>query len=190
MTDKQVLVPEAPDPGLGIDERQLRAMQNRLRELTFLHEIGRVVGATLDLEGVLQALLAQVQDYFQVEAASVALWHEETGELVFRAAVGKVAEKVVGLRLAPGQGVAGWVVETGRPALVPEARVDGRFDPGVDEQTGLRTREILAVPLKIEGRSAGVIEVLNPAAGVFDGDAQQLPIRLAPQFVTSSYTSA
>ena len=181
MTDKQVLVPEAPDPGLGIDERQLLAMQSRLCDLTFLHEIGRVVGATLDLESVLQALLAQVQDYFQVEAASVALWHEETGELVFRAAVGKVAEKVVGLRLAPGQGVAGWVVETGRPALVPEARVDGRFYPGVDEQTGLRTREILAVPLEIEGRSAGVIEALNPAAGAFDGDAQRLLLAVADQ---------
>jgi len=181
MTDKQILVPEAPDPGLGIDERQLLAMQSRLRDLTFLHEIGRVVGATLDLEGVLQAFLAQVQDYFQVEAASVALWHEETGELVFRAAVGKVAEKVVGLRLAPGQGVAGWVVETGRPALVPDPCADGRFYPGVDEQTGLRTRGILAVPLKIEGRCVGVIEVLNPAVGAFDGDAQRLLLAVADQ---------
>jgi PAS domain S-box-containing protein len=64
---------------------------------------------------------------------------------------------------------------------VPDPRADGRFYPGVDEQTGLRTRQILAVPLTIEGRSVGVIEVLNPATGAFDGDGQRLLLAVADQ---------
>jgi NtrC-family two-component system sensor histidine kinase KinB len=123
--------------------------------------------------------MAQVRDYFQVEAASVALLDEETGDLVFRVAVGGAAEEVVGLHLAPGHGIAGWVIQTGRSALVPEASVDERFYPGVDERTGWRTRALLAVPVKVEEHTIGVIEALNPAGSNFDEDAQRLLLAVA-----------
>ena len=178
-TESRFPARKAPDPGWELDERQFKAMQKRLRELTFLHETSQLVGATLDLDSVLRSLMTQVRDYFQVEAASFALLDEETGELVFRVAVGEAAEQVTGLRLAPGLGIAGWVVQTGRPAVVPDARSDERFYPGVDEKTGVRTRALLAVPVKIETDSIGVIEVLNPASGAFDQDAQRLLLAVA-----------
>jgi NtrC-family two-component system sensor histidine kinase KinB len=181
MTDTKSQVPaqRARDSGLELDKRQIEGMRKRLRELTFLHETSQLVSATLDLDSVLRSLMAQVRDYFQVEAASVALLDEETGGLVFRVAVGEGHEEVVGLRLAPGQGVAGWVVRTGRSAVVPAARSDERFYPGVDQRTGLCTRALLAVPVHIEGRTIGVIEVLNPAGGTFDGDAQRVLLAVA-----------
>nr|HID12923.1 GAF domain-containing protein [Anaerolineae bacterium] len=171
--------PKVQSPNREPDERRIDAMRKRLRELTFLHETSQVLTATLDLDSVLQSLMAQVRDYFQVEAASVALLDEETGELVFRVAVGEAANEVVGLRLAPGQGVAGWVVRTGKPTLVPVAHADARFYRGIDEKTGFYTRTMLAVPIKVEGRTIGVIEALNPAAGIFDEDAQRLLLAVA-----------
>ena len=179
-TESRFPLQEAPDPGWEPpDERQLEGMQKRLLELTFLHETSQLVSATLDLDSVLQSLMTQVRDYFQVEAASVAFLDEETGELAFRVAVGVATEQVVGLRLAPGLGIAGWVVRTGRSAVVPDACSDERFYPGVDERTGVRTRALLAVPVKIEGQTIGVIEVLNPAKGAFDRDAQRLLLAVA-----------
>jgi NtrC-family two-component system sensor histidine kinase KinB len=163
----------------GRDGRQVEAMRKRLRELAFLHETSQVLTATLDLDSVLHALMAQVQDYFQVEAVSVALLDEETGHLVFRVAVGVAAQEVVGLRLAPGQGVAGWVVESGEPVLVPATDTDDRFYDGVDRKTGFRTHAVLAAPIKVEDRAIGVIEALNPAAGAFDEDAQRLLLAVA-----------
>jgi NtrC-family two-component system sensor histidine kinase KinB len=161
------------------DECQIDSMRTQLRELTFLHETSQVLTATLDLESVLQSLMSQVRDYFQVEAASVALLDDETGELVFRVAVGEAADEALGLRLTVGQGVAGWVVETGQPALVPTAHSDSRFYSGIDDRTDFYTRTMLAVPIKIEGRALGVIEALNPAAGTFDDDAQRLLLAVA-----------
>lgn len=166
--------PTSPNSSLAECESQVDAVQKQLRELTFLHRTSQVLTATLDLDSVLRSLMAQVRDYFQVEATSVALRDEETGELVFRVAVGEAAEEMIGLRLAPGQGVAGWVVETGEPALVPVARADARFYAGVDEKTSFHTRTLLAVPIKLEGHTIGVIEMLNPVAGAFDEDAQRL----------------
>jgi len=149
------------------------AVHKRLRELMFLHETSQVLTATLDLDSVLRSLLSQVRDYFQVDAASVALLDEKTGELVFRVAVGKAAKDVMGLRLPLGQGIAGWVVQTGKPALVPAANSDERFYSGVDEDTDFHTQTMLAVPIEVEGRTIGVIEAINPAAGSFDEDAQR-----------------
>ena len=170
-----VLADEQP----GALDEQFNAMQKRLRELTFLHETSRVLTSTLDVDGVLRSLMAQVREYFQVDATSVALLEDETGSLVFRVAVGEAAESVIGLRMAPGQGIAGWVVQAGEPVLVTKAHADRRFYAGVDEKTGFHTDTILAVPIKADGRTIGVIEVLNPASGAFGEDAQHLLLSVA-----------
>ncbi len=160
-------------------ESRISNLEYQIRELAFLHETSQVLTATLDLDSVLRSLMAQVRDYFQVDAASVALLDEETGELVFRVAVGEAAEGVVGMKLTSRQGVAGWVMRTGEPALVPDAYSDERFHSIVDYRTGFRTRTLLVVPIKVEGRAIGVVEVINPAAGAFKDDAQRLLLSVA-----------
>jgi NtrC-family two-component system sensor histidine kinase KinB len=162
-----------------LENHQVAAMQKRLREMTFLHETSRVLAATLDLEGVLRSLMSQVRDYFQVDATSVALLDEEVGDLVFRVAVGEAAEDMIGLRMPLDQGIVGWVARSGESLLVPETQVDERFYSGVDDKTGFDTRAILAVPIKTNDRTIGVIEVLNPADGGFDEDAQRVLLSVA-----------
>ncbi|MBU0704839.1 MAG: GAF domain-containing protein [Chloroflexi bacterium] len=161
------------------DGSRISNLESQIRELTFLHETSRVLTATLDPDSVLRSLMTQVRDYFQVEAASVALLDEKTGKLVFRVAVGEAAKAVVGMNLASDQGVAGWVIQTGEPALVPDAHADERFYSVVDDSTDFRARAMLVVPIKVEGRVIGVTEALNPAAGVFDDDAQRLLLSVA-----------
>jgi signal transduction histidine kinase len=77
---------------------------------------------------------------------------------------------MVNLYLEPGQGVAGWVARTGESAVVPNAPDDPRFFPGIDEQTGFRTRSLLTVPLQVRDTIIGVLEVVNKQRGVFDAD--------------------
>ena len=158
---------------------EISNLKSQIRELTFLHETSQVLTATLDLDDVLRSLMTQVRDYFQVEAASVALLEEETGDAVFRIAVGKAAEDVVGLRMGPGEGVVGWVIQTGQLELVPIAHDDDRFYTGIDDTTDFHARAMLAIPIKVEGQTIGVIEVLNPAAGAFDTDARRLLLAVA-----------
>jgi NtrC-family two-component system sensor histidine kinase KinB len=154
-------------------------LEAQIRELTFLHETSQVLTATLDLDDILRSLMTQVRDYFGVDAASVALLDEDTQDLVFRVAVGRASDEVVGFRIRPGQGIVGWVVQTGQPALVPVVEEDERFYAGVDRRTSFRTQALLAVPVKVEGQSIGVIEVLNPAGGDFDKDAERLLLAVA-----------
>ncbi len=160
-------------------EDRVDALESRIRELAFLHETSQVLTATLDLDDVLRSLMSQVRDYFGVEAASVALLEEETGSLVFCVAVGKASKEVVGLRLRPDEGVAGWVIQTGESTLVPAAHSDERFNTTIDDTTDFHTHALLAVPIKVNERAIGVIEALNPATGTFDRDAQRLLLAVA-----------
>ncbi|HEY72209.1 MAG: hypothetical protein B6I35_00970 [Anaerolineaceae bacterium 4572_32.2] len=160
-------------------ESQISNLKSQIRELAFLHETSQVLTATLDLDSVLRSLMAQVRDYFRVDAASVALLDEETEELVFRIAVGAASDAVVGMRLASKQGIAGWVIQAGEPALVPDAHTDTRFYSGVDDSTGFRVSTMLVVPIKVEDRVIGVVEAINPALGAFDKDAQRLLLSVA-----------
>jgi NtrC-family two-component system sensor histidine kinase KinB len=156
-----------------------RETDQRLRELAFLHETGQAITSTLNLERILQLLLERVRALLLVDAVSVALIDEQTGELVFEAASGEGAVGVLGVRLKPGQGIAGWVAETGKPLVVHDVLKDSRFFAEVDKQTGMTTQAILCVPIVLKGHVVGVIEALNPGQVPFDKQTMELLNALA-----------
>jgi signal transduction histidine kinase len=86
---------------------------------------------------------------------------------------------LLGLQLPLGQGIAGWVVENGKSALVPNVREDTRFFSGVDEQADFHTVSLIAVPLRVRGKVIGVLEVVNKLAGNFDAENLALVETLA-----------
>jgi signal transduction histidine kinase/putative methionine-R-sulfoxide reductase with GAF domain len=74
------------------------------------------------------------------------------------------------VRLRPGQGIAGWVAQTGESTVVSNASDDARFFSGVDEQTGLHTASLLTVPLQVHGEVIGALEMMNKLEGDFNAD--------------------
>ena len=49
--------------------------------------------------------------------------------------------------------------------LVADAYEDSRFDPTADKKTGFRTRSVMCVPLRAQGKDLGVLQVLNKHDG-------------------------
>ncbi|MGQ9466207.1 MAG: GAF domain-containing protein [Anaerolineae bacterium] len=157
----------------------LRQTQRQLEEVAFLHRTGQALAASLEMEEVLRSLLESVREHFNVEAVSVALVDEQTRELVFRVAIGAAADRVVGVRLKPGQGIAGWVTQSGLPIFVPSVDQDPRWYPGVDQETGFRTRSLVAVPIRLGEEVLGVVEVINPVGRVWDERGMRLLLNVA-----------
>ncbi len=155
-------------------ERLAQETNKRLRELSFLNETGQAITSTLNLDRVLHMLLERVRDLLQVDAVSIALKDEHTGELIFEAASGEGAAGVLGAQLKPGQGIAGWVAETGKPLIVPDVYKDTRFFPDIDKKTGMTTQAILCVPIILKGQVVGIIEALNPDKAAFNQHAIKL----------------
>jgi K+-sensing histidine kinase KdpD len=162
-------------------EQAERALRQRNRELALLNRIGQELSATLDWREVIHQLLQAVTDVVSAEGASVWMWDEQqTGGLVCRDAFRREhSVALVGLRLEPGQGVAGWVAQTGESAIVPCAPEDPRFFPGIDELTGLHTISLLTVPLRVRDKVIGVLEAVNKLVGAFGVEDRALVETLA-----------
>jgi len=145
----------------------------RETELQFLLEVIRSVSGGETGAAPLQRLVELVRARWEAEAVSIARV-EPGGAVTFCAAGGGSAEQIIGLRLASGTGVVGWVATHGEPLWIPDVTVDARFYPSIDRRTGFNTRSILAVPLLSDGAVSGVLEFINPAAGDDVGDYSDL----------------
>ena len=66
--------------------------------------------------------------------------------------------------------MAGWVVQHGESVNLADLRADSRHYAGVDQETGLPLRSMLAVPLRGRLGTLGVVEVANLQVGQFKAE--------------------
>jgi transcriptional regulator with GAF, ATPase, and Fis domain len=128
-------------------------------------EAGAAFTAYLDLDDALRRVLPHAAESAAAEASSVLLHDPETHELVVVAASGPAGESMRGRRFADTSGVAGTVLRSDQPCLVPDARHPLEELDAVDRVTGCAVRSVLAVPLKVADRTLGVVEAVNKAGG-------------------------
>jgi Nif-specific regulatory protein len=127
--------------------------------LASLIEINQLLMSTVEPDDLLRIILESAIQLFAVEACSIGLIDDNARQLSFAFSLG--GAKVEEFRIAIGQGIAGWVAETGEAVISNDVSRDRRFFQGVDRQTGFRTKSVLCAPLKQKNQIIGVIEALN-----------------------------
>jgi PAS domain S-box-containing protein len=155
------------------------ALHRRNRELELLNRASRVFISSFDLDQVLAVVLEDARDLLGVAACSAWLIDTETGELVCRQATGPRSEIVRGWRLAPGQGIVGWVAHSGEALIVADTQTEERHFNGVARQIELEIRSLVSVPLKARADVIGVLQVVHTTAGRFSTADQMLLESLA-----------
>jgi NtrC-family two-component system sensor histidine kinase KinB len=140
--------------------------QRRIESMGALTETARVITASLDLNEVLQRITDRTMESLEVKAASLALVDKENGGIVFRVASGIGADQVIGMRLEPGQGIAGWVLQNDEAVFTSDVQADPRFFPEVDHKLGFESRVIACVPIRVQGETIGILEAINPRRGM------------------------
>lgn len=110
---------------------------------------------------LLQSVVDAAATLFEAEAASIAIFERDPERLEFRVAAGQQGGGVVGLTVAPTQGVVGYVFSTGQPIALSDVTTDPRFDRETAQRTGYVPRSIAAVPLVDDASSVGVLQVLD-----------------------------
>ncbi len=154
--------------------RSEQALRRRNQELAALIEINRMVTSSLNLDEVLKATIRGIREILQVEAGSLVLVDEEADRLVFRTTFSPEQGWVSGRTIQPGEGIVGYVVQTGEPQLVNNVERDPHFSAEADEEVGIVARAILCVPLRIRERVIGAVEVINKLGGEFTGEDLEL----------------
>ena len=156
-----------------------QALRRRNQELAALIEMNRVVTSSLDLDEVLEATMRGIREILQVEAGSLLLVDEETGNLVFQRTSAGEEGGFAGRAVRPGEGIIGHVVQSGKPMLVNDVERDPHFLASVDEEAGFSPRAILCVPLTIYDRVIGAIKVTNKLDGAFTEQDTELLLAMA-----------
>lgn len=160
--------------------RLYQQAEQRARQLATLNEISLAIASVLELDPLLQRVVQSSTEILNCEAGSLFLADPETGEYVFRVAVGPVGQNLVGMRIAPGRGFVGEAIEGGKVVIVNDVQNDPRWFRGPDQTTGFITRSLITVPLRVKGRPIGAIQLINKRDGSpFDENDQSLLIAFA-----------
>jgi len=155
-------------PILLTSRRSEEVLRQRNRELGLLNRAGQALTSTLDLDQVLATVLEEVRRLLGAIACSIWLTDRETSELVCQQAIGPQSEIVRGWRLAPGEGVSGWVIRSGESLIVPDTRADERYFEDVAQEIGLTLQSLISVPLQVKNDVIGVLQVMDTEANRFN----------------------
>jgi GAF domain-containing protein len=120
-----------------------------------------VLGADEAHRALLQATVEVARAIYGAKAASVFLLDEDTEELVFEAVAGEGEGELIGMRFPADTGIAGWVLTTRQPLIVDDLSADTRWSRTAAESTGYVPKSMMAVPLLVEERALGVLNVLD-----------------------------
>jgi len=166
--------------GVTLQSAFLRdASRQQAEALATLNRIAHTITSSLDFDQVLQHTMAGINEILDVEAGSLLLLDEQTGEMYFKITLRGENKHITEFRLQPGQGIAGWVVANNAPAIVNDASTDSRFYSMIDEAIGFKTKSVLGAPLIVQGRPIGALEVINKRHGYFTLGDQELLISMS-----------
>jgi Nif-specific regulatory protein len=139
--------------------------QSELNErLGAILQICQKMSSQRDLSALLDLIAREATSLLDCDRASIFLLDRERNELWSKVALGSGEI----LRFDARRGIAGTCALTGAVINVSDAYSDPRFYAAIDDRTGYRTRNLLAVPMRNhEGANVGAFEVLNKRIGAF-----------------------
>ena len=133
----------------------------QMDHLRVFHDVARALTAMLELEDILGTIMEKMAQFFGPERWSLLMVDEKTQELYYAIAVGENQESLKGLRVKMGEGVAGWVAETGNPLVVPDVSLDPHWSAFSKRFPDLNIQSIACVPIRSANKTLGVIQLLN-----------------------------
>lgn len=140
---------------------------DRLKQLSWIYDLNRLGQASADAEdasSVYQRILQHIVNGFEADSGSLALLDKDGKYLTIVAGI-DLPSGVIGLQIAPGEGVLGWVVKENTPLLLNgDASSDPRFQRHRERRGHVANTSAMCWPLKMEEGSIGGISV-NRAIG-------------------------
>lgn len=145
----------------------IREGERRSRDqLVALYEIGRALNSTLELGEVLTRILDMLLPLFEAEAGSIMLADEDV--LTIGAAIGLSSEIISRTRVKRGEGIAGWVAQTGELLLLNGKVTDPRFTHLVERPDEITSS--LCAPLRHREQITGVLMLRRSEPSSFTVD--------------------
>ncbi|HYL64468.1 MAG TPA: SpoIIE family protein phosphatase [Candidatus Methylomirabilis sp.] len=149
----------------------LAAYPEQAKTLTLLYDVSRELTSILDRQELLRRIAERVKRIVNYDVFSVMLWNEST----------QLLESVFGMRyensiptcltLPLRTGLTGTAAAERRPIRVDDVRADARY---IRCDSGVETRSELVVPLLLQDRLIGVLDLESTRPGAFTPESERM----------------
>jgi putative nucleotidyltransferase with HDIG domain len=155
--------------------------ERMLQKMERLMEINVMLNSTLELEQVLDLIMAKAIEMLECEAGSILLYNKEKHCLEFSASTSTNSKALTEILIPLTDSLAGTIFTKNLPLVVNDVSHDIRHNASVATQINFRTHSLLGVPMRIQDRVTGVLEALNKKQGVFTEEDIKILTAIASQ---------
>ncbi len=138
-------------------ETNAPALTDAYRNLLAMYKVSGIIRANVDIDRLLDEVLAQIFRNFQAERGAVMLFDDETGELVPRV-FRSHQEAPDEAEMTISRTIVNQVIDNQEAVLTTDATLDKRFDPA-ESIAQQHIRSAMCAPLSTEDRPLGIIYV-------------------------------
>ncbi|MDH5716010.1 MAG: SpoIIE family protein phosphatase [Spirochaetia bacterium] len=154
-----------------LNEAGREELADELRKYIGLLQINEIISSSFEIEKVLKDVLTQACNLTNAEIGSIFLINKKENVLEFKATTDPNYEMLEKIKVPLGQGISGYVAQTGEIVNTSNVQNDKRFYSDVDRVTGGKTESYLCVPLKVRNEIIGTAQLLNKKNnGIFTED--------------------
>src|SRR5580698_7500775 len=148
--------------------------------LSTLAEIGEEVNSSLDLDEVLARTAALIKRHIDYEIFGVLMFEGDGSYLKHRLSIGYSPDLAANLRVPLGQGITGTAAATGHSVRVGDTSKDPRYINAIES-----VRSELAVPLMLQGKCVGVLDIQSRHLDYFTREQQSILTLLASRLAVA-----
>ncbi|HEX5735185.1 MAG TPA: diguanylate cyclase [Blastocatellia bacterium] len=138
-------------------------LESKNRSIASLHDFLRGVVTTLDSQKVYPSVLAKFSEIMKAERSSLMVLNEQANELALEASLPTLPATATPIRMKPGEGIAGAVLESGAAMLVHDADSDPRVPRA--RRSLYKSKSFISYPIMLGLRKVGVINLTDRADG-------------------------
>ncbi|MBX7135215.1 MAG: GAF domain-containing protein [Fimbriimonadaceae bacterium] len=155
-----------------------------------LVQIGGVLNSAMTGEELVERVLTVAGEVLRFQSCSIFLLDPEKEMFMLRGSVSVLKDRVGQVGYKPGEGITGWVCQTGQSVRLANPQKDPRWRGQFLELPNEEIASFLAVPIIYRGKTIGVIRVLrrvtdNPFVdNSFTEDDERLLFTIAEQVAT------
>ncbi len=165
--------------GIAIQNaRVFKEQQAQLNYFKAIHEIGKTINATYELDKILDLIVTRLPQVMGLKAATIRLIETPTGKLALKAAYGLSQSY---LQRGPlDEEMATYYVQQGDPVVIPDAKTDiHTLYHKEAESEGISS--ILAVPITVDDETIGILRLLTAEVRYFSHAEIQFAMAVAEQ---------
>lgn len=170
-----------------------RNAELRVKELSTINRFAMAIGSTLDLQEILQTICKEMVGIFKARNTGIGLLNPERTliELVAFHTTSKAEQNSIGLQIPLADNASThYVLETGRPIVVPDAQNNPLTASLHEIFKGRGTQCIMVIPLLARGEVIGTIGIPTSEKGrIFTSAEVSLAQTIAGQ-ITSAMENA